>query len=60
MKKCEEKITELEDRNSEINLLMSDPKIATDLSKLRGLSDEQENIQTELVSLYEEWTLLSE
>lgn len=60
LKKCEEKITELEDRNSEINLLMSDPKIATDLSKLRGLSDEQENIQTELVSLYEEWTLLSE
>lgn len=60
LKKCEEKIAELEDRNNEINLLMSDPKIATDLSKLRGLSDEQENIQTELVSLYDEWTLLSE
>ncbi|AOZ96107.1 ABC-F family ATP-binding cassette domain-containing protein [Butyrivibrio hungatei] len=59
LKKCEEEIAKLEARDSEINELLADPSIGTDLAKLRKLSDEQAEIQDRLSTLYDEWETLS-
>ena len=59
LKKCEEEIAQLEARDSEINELLADPSIGTDLAKLRKLSDEQAEIQDRLATLYDEWEELS-
>ncbi|SHN54228.1 ATP-binding cassette, subfamily F, member 3 [Butyrivibrio hungatei DSM 14810] len=59
LKKCEEEIAKLEARDSEINELLADPSIGTDLAKLRKLSDEQAEIQDRLSTLYDEWEALS-
>ncbi|SDA39781.1 ATP-binding cassette, subfamily F, member 3 [Butyrivibrio sp. INlla18] len=59
LKKCEEEISKLEARDSEINELLADPSIGTDLAKLRKLSDEQAEIQDRLAALYDEWEELS-
>lgn len=59
LKKCEDEITALEERNSEIDALLSDPSIGTDLAKLRSLSDEQSGINEKLSALYDEWEELS-
>ncbi|MCH4193056.1 MAG: ABC-F family ATP-binding cassette domain-containing protein [Butyrivibrio sp.] len=59
LKKCEDQIAELEARMNEINGEMSKPEIATDLSKLRTLSDEQTMLQAQLDTLYDEWAELS-
>ena len=59
LKKCEEEIAKLEARDSEINELLADPSIGTDLAKLRKLSDEQAEIQDRLATLYDEWEELS-
>ena len=60
LKKCEEKIASLEERDSEINRLLSDPAIGTQVSRLQELSKEQAEIRTSLESLYEEWETLAQ
>lgn len=59
LKKCEEEIAKLEARDSEINELLADPSIGTDLAKLRKLTDEQTEIQDKLAALYDEWENVS-
>ena len=60
LKKCEEDIASLEERDNEITELLSDPSVGTDLAKLRKLTDEQTEIQEKLSALYDEWAELSE
>ena len=59
LKKCEEDIAKCEARDAEINELLADPSIGTDLAKLRKLSDEQTEIQDKLAGLYDEWEQVS-
>lgn len=60
LKRCEERITMLEQREKEIDTEMSDPLVATDVAALSGLTKEKEEIAEELLSLMEEWEALSE
>lgn len=60
LKKCEESIEHLENRNNEIDLLMASPEICTDVARLQELNKEKEANETELNELYEKWELLSE
>ena len=60
LKKCEEKIAALEDRNAEINALLSDPAIGTQVSRLQELTTEQAELQETLEKLYAEWEILAE
>lgn len=60
LKKCEEKIASLEERDSEINRLLSDPAIGTQVARLQELSKEQAKIRTSLEGLYEEWETLAQ
>ena len=60
LKKCEEKIAELEARTSEIDTEMSDPAIGTQVAKLQELSKEQAACQEQLEKLYEQWEKLAE
>jgi ATP-binding cassette subfamily F protein 3 len=59
LKKCEDEIAKLEQRDSEINEALADPSIGTDLAKLRKLSDEQTEISEKLAALYDEWESIS-
>ncbi|MCM1569547.1 MAG: ABC-F family ATP-binding cassette domain-containing protein [Roseburia sp.] len=59
LKKCEEKITLLEERLSEINAELSNPEIGTQVLKLQELSREQISLQEQLDTLYEEWEQLA-
>ena len=60
LKKCEEEIAKLEERNEKINEELSNPEVATDLSKVRKLSDELSENEARLGELYDEWAELSE
>ncbi len=60
LKKCEEKIAQLEDRSQEIGRLMSNPEIATQAARLQELTTEQADILKELEQLYLEWEVLAE
>ncbi len=60
LKKTERRIEELEERDGEINQLLSQPEIATDVWQCTQLSQEQETIQDELETLYEQWEDLAE
>ncbi len=60
LKKCEEEIAKLEERNEKINAELSDPEVATDLAKVRKLSDELTQNEERLSALYDEWADLSE
>ena len=60
LKKCEEQIASLEERDKQIDLEMSDPKIATDVAALQKLSREKDEIADKLMELMEEWEHLSE
>ena len=60
LKKCEEKIAALEDRNAEIDALLSDPAIGTQVSRLQELTTEQAGLQETLEKLYAEWEILAE
>lgn len=60
LKKCEARIDQLERRNEEIDNLMTEPDICTDVAKLQELSRERENNDNELSDLYEKWERLSE
>ena len=60
LKKVEERITLLEERDAEIDASMTDPDIFTNSVKCQELSQEKANILEELESLYEQWALLAE
>ena len=60
LKKCEEKIAALEDRNAEIDALLSDPAIGTQVARLQELTTEQAGLQETLEKLYAEWEVLAE
>lgn len=58
LKKIEETITALEERQQEIQNQMALPEIATDVAKLMELSTEQASVSASLEELYEEWESL--
>lgn len=60
LKKCEDRIEQLETRNAEIEELMASPDICTNVAKLQELNKEKEENDTILTSLYEQWEKLSE
>ena len=60
LKKCEEKIALLEQQLTHIDKEMSEPSIATDVSRLQELSKEQEELNEQLSHLYELWETLAE
>ena len=60
LRKCEERIETLENRNAEIDTLLSDPAIGTQVARLQELSGEQADINAELEKLYEEWEALAQ
>ncbi len=60
LKKCEEEIETLEQKQSEINELLLQPEIATDVSECTKLTGELESITGRLDELYELWGELSE
>lgn len=60
LKKCEEKIALLEQQLTHIDEEISEPSIATDVSRLQELSKEQEELNEQLSHLYELWETLAE
>jgi ATP-binding cassette subfamily F protein 3 len=60
LKKTEERISLLEKRDAEIDILLSDPDIYTNSVKCQELSIEKSNILAELETLYERWEELAE
>ncbi len=60
LKKTEERINELETRSAEIDALMTQEEIFTDVQKCTELSQEKADLLAELDSLYEKWEELSE
>ena len=60
LKKVEDKIHELETRDGEIDELLSQEEVYTDVSRLMELNKEKEAIQEELEALYEKWEELAE
>lgn len=60
LKKIEDKIHELETRDGEIDELLSQEDVYTDVSRLMELNKEKESIQKELEVLYEKWEELTE
>ena len=60
LKKVEDKIHELETRDGEIDELLSQEDVYTDVSRLMELNKEKESIQKELEALYEKWEELAE
>lgn len=59
-KKCEEKITDLEIQITEINKEMEKPEVAVDAAMLQELSAKQEELNTQLLELYDLWETLAE
>lgn len=60
LRKCEEAISSLEGKLSEIDAAMTLPEIATDVAKLQELTKNQEEINTQLALLYDQWETLAE
>ena len=60
LKKTEERIAKLEERDGEIDELMTQEDVYTNSMKCRELSEEKEKIAVELESLYELWESLAE
>ena len=60
LKKVEDNIHELETRDGEIDELLSQENVYTDVSRLMELNKEKESIQKELEVLYEKWEELAE
>ena len=59
LKKCEDQIASLEERNKAIEAEMSLPEVATNVCRLQELSKEQEILLTKLDSLYALWETLA-
>lgn len=60
LKKCEEAIETLENRNTEIDETMSLPDVCTDVAKLQELTKEKADNEAKLEELYAQWEQLSE
>ena len=60
LKRVEARIEELENRDKEIDVLLTKEEIFTNVAEVTTLSKEKETIQNELESLYEDWETLSE
>lgn len=60
IKKCEARIEELESLIASLDEQMEKPDVATNVSKLTEISNEQEKAKEELEALYEQWEILSE
>lgn len=60
LKKCEEAIETLENRNSEIDETMSLPDVCTNVAKLQELTQEKADNEAKLEELYAQWEELSE
>ena len=56
----EESIQNLESRDQEIDTLLCDATVFSDVSKLMQLQKEKEEIAKELETLYETWEELAE
>lgn len=59
LKKVEKEIFSLEQRDEEINNLLAQQDIATDVARCMELSKEQNQLQERLEVLYEEWETLA-
>lgn len=60
LKKCEDRIGVLEEKNQALDEEMAKPENATNVAKLQEIAKEKASIEAELETLYEEWELLSE
>ena len=60
LKKTEDEIHKLESRDGELDELLLDPEICTNVSKLCELNNEKEEIAEKLLELYERWEELAE
>lgn len=60
LKKVEDEIHKLETRDGEIDELLTQEEIFTDVAKLMELNKEKEDIRTRLETLYEKWEELAE
>lgn len=60
LKRVEGRIEALETRDKEIDDLLTQEEIFTDVARVTELSKEKETLQNQLESLYEEWETLSE
>lgn len=60
LKKCEDKIADLEARKSSLTEEMNDPQIGSDVARLQELGRHIEAVTKQLDILYEEWEALSE
>ena len=58
--KLEERITSLEERDAEIDLLLTTPEVFSNSVKCQELSREKTDLQEELATLYEQWESLAE
>gem|GEM_PF-6433923 len=57
--KTEKRIHELEERNEQIDTLIVQPDICTNVAKLVELNNEKTAIEEELLALYEKWEELA-
>ena len=55
LKKTEDRITQLETRNGEIDTLLASPDVYTDVAKCIELNNEKASITAELEELYAKW-----
>lgn len=60
LKKAEDEIHKLETRDAEIDALLLDEAVYTNVEKLVELNQEKENLQSRLEELYEIWESLAE
>lgn len=60
LKRVEDRISELEEKSDEIDDLLSQPEVATDVARCIELTNSKTEIDTELSDLYERWEALAE
>lgn len=60
LKKCEDRISILEEKNQKLDAEMAKPENATNVAKLQEIANEKASFEAELEKLYEEWEILSE
>ncbi|MBR6770859.1 MAG: ABC-F family ATP-binding cassette domain-containing protein [Lachnospiraceae bacterium] len=58
LKRIEERIDALENREAELDVLMAQPEVCTNVAKLQELSREKEGIAEELMELMDRWEVL--
>jgi len=60
LRRCEEEIANLEDRQKELEALMSLPENATNVSKLQEIATQQAALEEKLTELYALWETLAD